>query len=85
MRKCFICQTTENLHRHHVYGGNGRRKVSDENGFVVDLCAKHHNMSDYSVHFNKDLDLMIKKHFQALYEKDHTREQFIELIGRNYL
>ena len=27
----------------------------------------------------------LKRHFQKLYEEIHTREEFIKLIGRNYL
>lgn len=83
-RKCFVCGTTKNLHRHHVYGGSNR-KISDKEGFVVDLCFEHHNGSDKGVHFNPKLDLHIKQVFQKEYEKNHTRDEFIKLIGRNYL
>lgn len=83
-KRCYVCDTEQNLHLHHIYGGSNR-KVSDKNGFVVYLCAKHHNMSDEGVHFSKELDNFLKRRCQEEYEKGHTRGQFVALIGRNYL
>ena len=31
------------------------------------------------------LDLQLKREFQTLFEKDHSRDEFIKIIGRNYL
>ena len=70
---------------HHVFGGTGRRKTSEREGFIVPLTNDEHNMSDTAVHFNKELDLYLKRLCQAKYEETHTREQFIRLIGRSYL
>ena len=84
-KKCLVCGDTVGLHLHHVYGGYANRKISDKLGFVVWLCGKHHNLSNDGVHFNKDLDLMIKKACQREYEKTHTRDEFMNYIGRNYL
>lgn len=85
VRRCYFCGTTNNLHLHHIFFGWANRKVSDENGFVVWLCAKHHNMSSFSVHHDKELDLQLKRDCQAQYEREHTREEFVSLIGKNYL
>lgn len=84
-KKCLVCGDTVGLHLHHVYRGYANRKISDKLGFVVWLCGKHHNLSNDGVHFNKDLDLMIKKACQREYEKTHTRDEFMNHIGRNYL
>lgn len=70
---------------HHIYEGTGRRKISEREGFIIPLTPQEHNMSDESVHFNHNLDLKLKRLCQAKYEKTHTREQFIKLIGRSYL
>lgn len=70
---------------HHIYGGYGRRKISEREGFIIPLTNAEHNMSDEAIHFNKELDLYWKQRCQAKYEETHTREQFIKLIGRNYL
>lgn len=49
------------------------------------LCPAHHNMSHDSVHFNKDYDEIVKITAQRVFEKDHTREEFISIFGKNYL
>ena len=84
-KKCLVCGDKYGLHLHHVYGGHANRKISDKLGFVVWLCGKHHNLSNDGVHFNKDLDLMIKRACQREYEKTHSREEFMGHIGKNYL
>lgn len=80
---CWVCGTTYNLHKHHIYGG-GNRKTSDQNGFWVWLCAKHHNMSNAGVHFNKELDNTLKMVCQQEFERTHTRKEFMDRIGKNY-
>ena len=84
-KKCFLCDTTYDLHDHHIFFGSANRKISEANGFKVWLCAYHPNMSDYSVHHNRKLDLLVKKVCQRKYEKTHDRDEFIKLIGRSYL
>lgn len=69
---------------HHVFGGPNR-KISDREGFTVPLCNRCHNMSDSGVHFNREADLRLKRWAQRVYEKSHSREEFIRLIGRSYL
>lgn len=45
----------------------------------------HHNMSNEGVHFNREMDLILKelgqKHFEAVHG---SREQFIKIWGRSY-
>lgn len=84
MKQCLICGTPYDLHSHHVYGGPNR-SISEKNGFKEVLCGWHHNLSDDGVHFNKELDLRLKRKHQTKYEETHTREEFIRLIGRSYL
>ena len=42
-------------------------------------------MSNNSVHYNRNMDLELKRVYQKEYEKNHTREEFIKLIGKSYL
>lgn len=88
-KKCFITgiESTpyQSLHKHHIYEGWGNRRISEKNGFWVWLRPDWHNMSNYGVHFNKELDLELKKACQRKYEETHSREEFMALIGRNYL
>ena len=84
-KRCIVCGTFFNLHKHHVFYGTGNRKLADEDGLWVYLCGHHHNLSQDGVHFNKELDMGLKQLGQTAYEKTHTREEFMERYGRNYL
>lgn len=86
-RECLVCKTTLQLHRHHIYEGVGRRKISEKYGCWCWLCYRHHNGSEYGVHFNPTLNLKLKKMCQEILEMDRgwTRERFISTFGRNYL
>lgn len=83
-KECYLTGYQGILHKHHIYGG-ANRKISEENGFWVWLRPDLHNLSNNGVHFNHDLDLKLKRICQAKYEETHTREEFMTLIGRNYL
>lgn len=84
-KECLVCRTTYNLHRHHVFEGMSNRKNSEKHGCWCWLCANHHNMSNYGVHFDKVLDIEIKKRTQRKFEESHTREEFIQIFGRSWL
>ena len=86
VKECWVCGTTFDLHSHHIFFGNPNRKHSEKRGLKVWLCAKHHNMSNEGVHFNKALDLRLKTMAQEYYETNiGTREQFRSEFGRSYL
>lgn len=82
--ECFICGTTTCLEKHHCFPGNPNRKHSEEDGLWVYLCADHHR-GNVSVHFNHEMEQKLKKYSQMVYERKHTREQFVERYGKNYL
>jgi hypothetical protein len=83
---CCVCGTTLNLHKHHVFEGRNR-KNSEEDGCWVYLCARHHNMSDEGVHFNKQLDEYLKIQMEYVWIKHYgkTIEDFIKRYRKNYL
>lgn len=85
MRKCYVCGRTAGLHRHHVFEGSANRKKSEEYGMVIDLCGVHHNLSSEGIHFNKELDLKVKREYQARFEEKYGHEKFMEVFKRNYL
>ena len=60
--------------------------MSEKNGFKVWLCQEHHE-GTYGVHGSKghDLDIYLKQVCQKKYEETHTRDEFINLIGRSYV
>lgn len=78
------CHIRNNLETHHVFGGPNRR-ISEEYGFKAKLCPEHHRTGPEAVHRNIKNMRLLQKEAQRVYEKTHTRGQFMELIGRNYL
>ena len=83
-KECIRCGALHDLHRHHIWGG-ARRDISEKHGFWMYLCADHHDMSDAGIHFNKKFDRFAKAVCQKQFEKKHTHEEFMMLIGRNYI
>ncbi len=75
-----ICQNcgrySNRLDPHEVYGGSNRQR-SIKNGFVKIICRKCHDDE-------KEI-IKLRKETQLEYEKNHTREEFIQLIGKSYL
>lgn len=86
-RKCYFCGTTLDLHKHHIFGGTARRQQSEKYKDIctVWLCADHHNMSSQSVHMNRQMDLALKVIAQKKFEKEYSREEFINVFGKSWL
>lgn len=75
--KCDYCHKYfKHLDPHEVYGGSNRKR-SIKNGFIKLLCRKCHS--------NEKILLQLKIDVQKEFEKTHSREEFIKLIGKNYL
>lgn len=83
-RECYITGAADGLHRHHIYPGP-RRRASEDWGCWVWLRADWHNLADYGVHFNKDLDQRLKRACQERFEALYGRERFLAVFGKNYL
>ena len=74
---CGYCgKYCEKLDPHEIYGGSNRKR-SIKYGFIILLCRKCHE--------NEKILQELKKKTQKEYEKTHTREEFIEIIGKSYL
>ena len=86
-RVCFVCRRPFDLHRHHVFPGNGRRDVSEEEGCWLYLCDYHHNMSNRSVHMDRVFDMELRRDCQRRWEEREGKghEDFIRLFGESYL
>ena len=80
LEHCYICRfqgkkvLRDDLHE--VYGA-ANRKRSILNGLVVPLCRKHHQ--------NEEILSELKVATQRMYEVNHTRDEFIKLIGKSYI
>ena len=82
------------LHKHHIYFGNGRREISECNGFWCYLTLEHHECSAsgkdgiegvHSKHGHYT-DLYLKQECEHKYlSLGHTLKEFIELVGENYI
>lgn len=79
MEQCFICQKSP-VDIHEIYGGS-KRKTSMKNGFCIPLCRQHHIV----VTDSKILSDIYKKLCQREFEKKHSREEFMQIVNKNYL
>lgn len=74
--KCYYCGKEGKMDLHEIYGGSNRKR-SIENGFVVPLCRICHS--------NEKIIQYLRIKLQKEYEKNHSREEFIKIIGKSYL
>lgn len=72
-------------HEHHIYDGKPNRAISEAEGLKVYLCLSHHLDGPEAVHNNSKNMRLLQQDGQRAYEQNHTREEFMELVGRNYL
>ena len=89
---CYLCQKLHGnnyLHgtvqEHHVFFGTSNRKQSEKYGLKVYLCIYHHTGSAEAVHQNVENATILKREAQEVFEQTHTREEFMEIFGRNWL
>lgn len=82
---CYFCHTEYDLHEHHIFEGTANRKISEKYKMKIKLCGKHHNLSDEGVHFDKAKDIELKQLAQREFEKRFSHEEFMKVIGRNYI
>ena len=87
---CYLCMKEDKyriyqvVHEHHIFGGPNR-VLSEEDGLKVYLCLAHHLDGPGAVHNNRTVMDRLHEDGQRAYERDHTRQQFMERYGRNYL
>lgn len=79
LERCFICGRTA-TDIHEIYSG-GNRKASMRNGFCCPLCRYCHQI----VTLNYGLNLRLKMECQEKFEETATREDFMQIIHKNYL
>ena len=78
--KSGICENcgkfSKRLDPHEIYGGSNRKR-SIKHKFVKLLCRECHS--------NENIINQLKIDTQKEYEKNHTEEEFIKLIGKSYI
>lgn len=85
MNECYVCKATHDLHTHEVFYGEADRRKSIEYDCYVRLCARHHNMSNEGVHFNKRLDLDLKAEMQKAFERMHGHDKFMSVFHHDWI
>ena len=83
-RRCYFCNRISGLEKHHVFAGVANRKISESRGFWVMCCHDCHTGRD-GVQYNKEKNLRLKQDAQRAFEKDHTHQEWMDLIRKNYL
>lgn len=85
-KECFICKSPKNIHCHHIFEGTANRRKSEQYGFKIYLCGPHHNLSNEGIHFNKELEIKIKRMAQEYFEEHiGSRDYFIQEFGKSIL
>ena len=91
-RTCYLCMflngdydTRENLQEHHAIPGTANRRLSERYGLKVYLCRQHHTDGPEAVHNNADYMDLIQKKAQMAFEKTHSRKEWMEAFGKNYI
>ena len=82
-KECYFCRTTQNLEKHHIFRGC-RRQTADRLGLWVWLCHEHHTGAS-GVHNNTNLFRTLQKLAQVKFEQEHTRLEWMQEIGKNYI
>ena len=78
---CYICGRF-GTEIHHVFGASNR-KWSTKYGLIVGLCYNHHRGNN-GVHFNRELDLMLKRKAQELFIEQHSESEYFAIFGKFY-
>lgn len=74
---CEFCgKYSKRLDPHEIYGGSNRKR-SIQHKFVKLICPKCHS--------NEAIINQLRIDTQKEYMKTHTEEEFINLIGKNYI
>lgn len=82
LNTCHITGSTDRIHVHHIFGA-ANKSNSEKYGFLVPLRKDWHNMADYGIHFNKELNYKYKRACQEYWLAHYgTKEEFIEVFGK---
>lgn len=88
---CYLCRRLhgnyfpKQTQEHHAIFGTAGRRLSERYGLKVYLCLEHHTAGRDAVHNNAVTAHIIQRDAQEAFEKTHTRKEWMEIFGRNYL
>ena len=84
-QESYLSGRTDNLEEHHIFYGQGRRKLSERYGLKVWLTHDEHNEPPDGVHFNQETRRALERAGQEAFERKYPELDFVRIFGRNYL
>lgn len=82
--QCFLCGAWGPLEKHHIFDAANRSR-SERYGLTVHLCPYCHRDNKAGVHNNAERMRYLQQIGQRAFEQTHTRKQFMDWFGKNYL
>ena len=89
---CYLCRKLDGIYapvkgieEHHAFPGDPWRQISETHGFKVYLCQMHHRIGPAAVHNDAEMLRLIQRDIQEEYEQTHSREEWMAIMGKNYL
>lgn len=78
---CYLCGQ-DARHKHHLIFGS-YRSLSDKYKLIINVCPKCHR----KIHDDKTgkLQRWSKELGQRMFEKSHSREEFMKIFGKNFI
>lgn len=76
---CYICGRYDLTARHEIFRGTNRQN-SKRTGLWINVCDICHR----NLH-KRDNELEMCRRGQRRYERTHTRDEFIQIFGKDYL
>ena len=83
-KQCYFCGKVTGLTTHHVFAGVANRPISEKYGLKVWLCHDCHTGTE-GAQYDKMKNLQLKQDAQYAFERTHSRNEWMKLIGKNYL
>lgn len=81
MKECEICGRYKKLEEHHLIFGHGLRNLSEKYNLKTKICRECHQR----LHKSKEMMKWSKRQGQKIFEKTHSRDEFLKIFGRSYL
>ena len=84
-QESYLSGRTDSLEEHHIFYGQGRRKLSERYGLKVWLTHDEHNEPPDGVHFNQTARRALERAGQEEFERKYPELNFMRIFGKNYL
>ena len=92
---CYLCRILhddwsikKDLEKHHIFGGNRWREISEKYGLYVHLCHSHHRTGSEAVHDSKrsgEIKQLLFIEAERAWLKERDMSSWMELIGKNWI